>query len=94
MRNFKYDTASNKAAVNVPGMIISIMLRCDSCDFLLLKAPVVMLSYIGLYHIGVGLYCCSFSSIRQFSRPQSVDRTADGSRFFMPCVVWNNGRKT
>ena len=36
-----------------------------------------------------GLCCCSFSSIGHFSRPQSVDRTTDGSRFF--CVQLNLG---
>lgn len=37
-----------------------------------------------------GLYCCSFSSIGHFSRPQSVDRTTDGSRFFMPLSCRNS----
>lgn len=38
-------------------------------------------------HIGVGSYCCSFSSIGHFSRPQSVDRTTGRfTLFFCPFI--------
>ena len=34
-------------------------------------------------HIGVGSYCCSFSSIGHFSRPQSVNRTTGRFTLFL-----------
>ena len=68
VRNFRSYAASNLATVDAPGVIM--WFREANIGFM------------GDLSYRRGLYCCSFSSIGHFSRPQSVDRTTDGSRFF------------
>ena len=71
-------TAWDLAAVDAPGVIV-----CNR--------KTVASFYRRRLSYRCGLYCCSFSSIGQFSRPQSVDRTTSVHAFFMPWFVIRRG---
>lgn len=95
VRNFRSYAASNLATVDAPGCDYFVLRKKSFCALYLSTPHVFLCGGVGVYMslkenmckmCGIsyrrGLYCCSFSSIGHFSRPQSVDRTTDGSRFF------------
>ena len=75
MRNFKkLCTASDLAAVDAPGVIMGIREAIASFMENFIISAWAILLFVQQY--------------RHFSRPQSVDRTTDGSRFF--CLYQHN----